>query len=96
MRFAVVNPKFFWTAAQLSWIATAGPLLYTSMLYCTYRSRLPIEVQDPIGFFVQRVGGWFSVRPDGSVDYSLPEQWGYLIWAYDPLAERLPRLDWID
>ena len=64
------------------------------MLYQTYRTRLPVEDQDPIAFFVQRLGGWMSVTPLGT-EFSVPEQWGYLLYAFDPHIERTPRRDWI-
>lgn len=97
--FAVSLPKFFWTAAQLVVGLTAGPMgvgcaIYYTMLYVTYRSRLPFEDQDALGFFAQRVGGWMSVRVD-CVLYSVPEHLGYLLKFWDPNLERVPREDWI-
>jgi len=78
---------------------TAGPMgavcaIYYTMLYVTYRSRLPFEDQDALGFFAQRVGGWMSVRVD-CVLYSVPEHLGYLLEFWDPNLERVPREDWI-
>jgi hypothetical protein len=97
--FAVSAPKFFWTPAVLGLGLTAGPMgavcaIYYTMLYVTYRSRLPFEDQDALGFFAQRVGGWMSVRVD-CVLYSVPEHLGYLLEFWDPNLERVPREDWI-
>ncbi len=66
------------------------------MLIECYRSyMMPYEQQDPLSIFVQRKGGWMSVRPD-SVDYYIPKEYAYMLYMYDSHIKRLPLLDYID
>ncbi len=66
------------------------------MLYPCLVSRATLSDQDTLSLLVQRVGGWFSVLPDLSVHYWVPEDRAYLLYTIDPLLEPLPRLDYVD
>ena len=65
------------------------------MLITCYRSYLPYTEQDPMSVFVQRVKGWMSIGMY-SVDYYIREDFGYILYMFDPKIHRLPNQDYID
>ena len=64
------------------------------MLYTAYRSTKPVTEQDEISLYVQRIGGWLSVRVD-TVVYIVPEERAYMLSLFDPSIQRYPELDYI-
>ena len=67
-----------------------------TLLYCAVRSHSHIDQLDQLSLLVQRLGGWFAVRPLLIVDFWVPESRLYLLYLIDPLLERQPRLDYVD
>lgn len=64
-----------------------------SKLIKCYCSTLPIQEQDPLSIYVQRVGGWISIQIL-SVDYYVPAEYAYMLELYDPNIRRMPQLDY--
>ena len=64
------------------------------MLYTAHRSTRPFSEQDAISLYVQRIGGWISIRVD-TVVYIVPEERAYMLSLFDPAIERFPQLDYI-
>lgn len=66
----------------------------TSQLYTSHRSYIqPFELQDALSLYVQRVGGWFSTHID-SVVYTVPQEYDYMLYMFDPNLQRCPHEDW--
>lgn len=64
-------------------------------LYTSYSSRMyPLELQDTMSLYVQRVGGWLSVRYDHVV-YTIPNDYAYMLYMFDPQLQRLAREDYL-
>jgi hypothetical protein len=65
------------------------------VLYSSYQSFLyPFKLQDPLSLYVQRVGGWFSTRPD-SVIYTVPQETAYMLYLFDPHLRACPHMNYI-
>ena len=64
------------------------------MLVKCYRSYQPLEEQDELSLYVQRVGGWLSVS-SGFVDYWIPEPYAQMAPMLDSHIKRLSQLDYI-
>ncbi len=64
------------------------------MLYTAYRSTKPVTEQDDISLYVQRIGGWLSIRAD-TVVYIVPDDRAYMLSLFDPSIQRYPQLDYI-
>jgi hypothetical protein len=63
------------------------------MLVQCYRSRQPLQLQDALSLYVQRVGGWLSVS-SGYVDYFIPEQYAVMVPLLDSHIERKSHMDY--
>ena len=57
-------------------------------------SGLPFEQQDDMSLFVQRVGGWFSIKRE-TVEYYIPERYAFMLYMYDPKLVRQSLLDYV-
>lgn len=55
---------------------------------------MPIQEQDPLSVFVQRMQGWMSVGIY-SVDYYIREDYAYMLYIYDSAIHRLAEQDYI-
>jgi len=64
------------------------------MLVKCYRSYQPLEEQDELSLYVQRVGGWLSVST-GFVDYFIPEPYAVMALMFDGHLKRKSQLDYI-
>lgn len=64
------------------------------MLYTAHRTTRPLDEQDAISQYVQRIGGWLSIRAD-TVVYVVPSDRAYMLSLFDSSIEPYPQDDHI-